>query len=113
AEPHLAATADGRLLAAWIGFFAGAPGRRIAYATSADDGATWAPTRVLQAAGAPRDGADPVAAVDGAGRLFLAWLEFSRDTGKDGRIFAARLDPATGALGAAVEVAAGGAAAEL
>ncbi len=82
AFPHVVALPEGSLLAVWrraSGHMQ--PDGSVWAATSADDGASWSPPRLLVEA--PHDARDPCLTVLPDGRLALSWFDFdgSRSTG--------------------------------
>ncbi len=99
AQTSVASDAKGAVVAAWIGFFADNTSG-IGYAVSRDAGATFTPPAYVKAPGGRASGS-PVVAVDGQGRISLAWLGFTFDSmNPDEHVYLARLDNATETFGA-------------
>jgi hypothetical protein len=99
AQTSVASDAKGAVVAAWIGFFADNTSA-IGYAVSRDAGATFTPPAYVKSPGG-RFAGSPAVAVDGKGRISLAWLGFRYDfANPDEHIYLSRLDAATETFGA-------------
>jgi hypothetical protein len=101
AQTSITSDPKGGVVAAWIGFFADNTSA-IGYAVSRDAGATFTPPAYIKSPGG-RAASSPVLAVDGQGRISLAWLGFTFDfNNPDEHIYLSRLDNATETFGAPV-----------
>ena len=97
AQTTLAAGGQGAVVAAWIAFFTDGTSQ-IGYAVSRDGGAGWtAPAYVQSPDG--RLSSNPVVAVDGQGRGYLAWLGFQPSGAADEHVYFAKLDASSTTFG--------------
>lgn len=103
-ETSVVATADGTVAAAWIAVSPfGEP--FIAYAFSADDGASWQQPISLPSPDG-RYGSDPVLAADSSGNIFMTWVGFHADMSgvTDMQVYVAASKPGSFAFGPPVLV---------
>ena len=109
-EPMIAATGQGTVVGAWIGYFSNITTN--GYAVSHDDGMTWSRPQQIDAPGA-RGSGDPVVAVDSAGNFYLTWIGFLRDSqgnATDIHVYLSAMPAGTSTFGTPVEVTDGTAA---
>lgn len=109
AEPHVAATSDGRVAVAWIGIEK-TGSSFIGYAFSKDYGTTWTPPqKTMQPANL--QSTDPVMAADAAGNIYLTWLAYlpGNPAPTSMRLNVAKAGPGATAFGPAVIAHAAGA----
>lgn len=101
AQTSVAATTDGSVVVAWIGFFADGTSA-IGVAISRDGGQSFAPPAYVDSPGG-RLTSNPVLAADADGHVYLAWLGFRADfSAPDEHVYLARLDKDQDTFGAAV-----------
>jgi hypothetical protein len=107
-ETHVASDGNGHLVAAWIGI--NNLGSTNGYAISQDHGLTWSrPTHIDSPMNGTnnRESSDPVVASDSAGRFFMSWVGFQRDTQQqpiDMHVYVSTLAAGGTAFGTPVEV---------
>jgi hypothetical protein len=100
AQTSLAAGANGTVVAVWIAFFADGTSS-IGYGVSRDGGAGWTAPAYLKSPGG-RLASNPVVAVDGQGRAYVAWLGFTATGAADEHVYFAKLDASSTTFGAPV-----------
>jgi hypothetical protein len=104
-ETNIAASADGRVAATWIGI-SGSTATHIGVAISPDDGLSWGAPQKIDSPGG-RVAADPVVAVAPDSTFYLTWIGFHRDAAgspMDMRVYAAKSGAGQLAFGPTIDV---------